>query len=108
MFIPPHLVWNYKFPNVFWLQERQQIELQVWRLGKAGVVLASFLLLPPQLGNIKLDLKGAAYWAHGLVIRSFRMVEVRNILPKCLRGQEGDTDWVFSPTGFWRREGVRG
>lgn len=88
MFTPPHLAWNYKFPNVFWLQEKQQIELQVRRLGKAGVAsrccLVLFLFLPPQLGNIKLDLKGAACWACGLVIRSFWMVQVRSILPKCL------------------------
>lgn len=53
--------------------EKPQIEFTgCGRLEKAGVAsrhcLASFLLLPPQLGDIKLDLKGASRWASGLVI----------------------------------------
>lgn len=89
-----------------------KLSCRLWSSEKAGVAsrhcLASFLLLHPQLGNIKLDLKGAAPRVHGFVVWLPQMVQIRSVLPKRLGGQGGDTDGGFSLTGFWKRDGARG
>lgn len=65
----PHLVWIYKCPSVFWPQETNCVA--DWRSEKGGLAsrhhLASFLLLLPHLRSVRLDLKGAASLASGLV-----------------------------------------
>lgn len=85
-----HPIWfeMINFPVCFGHKRNNKLNYRLWRLEKAGVAsrhcLASFLLLPPQLGNIELDLKGAARWAGGLAVGSSWMVQIRSILPKCL------------------------